>query len=55
MTSETTDANPPRVPRMSFGEAVEDQTIKDQEVARQAAVAFDLVRGDAPPASRQPS
>jgi hypothetical protein len=27
--------------------AVEDQTVKDQEVVRKAAVAFDLVRGDA--------
>ena len=30
-------------------EGIEDQTIKDQEVVRKAAVAFDLVRGDALP------
>ena len=34
-------------PDLLLFEAVEDQTIKDQEVIRKAAVAFDLVRGDA--------
>jgi transcriptional regulator with XRE-family HTH domain len=33
-------------PDLLLFEAVEDQTIKDQEVIRKAAVAFDLVRGD---------
>lgn len=33
-------------PDVLLFEAVEDQTIKDQEVIRKAAVAFDLVRGD---------
>jgi hypothetical protein len=36
-------------PDLLLVEAVEDQTIKDQEVVRKAAVAFDLVRGDALP------
>jgi hypothetical protein len=30
-------------------EAIEDQTIRDPDVVRKAAVAFDLVRGDALP------
>jgi len=33
-------------PDLLLVEAVEDQTIRDQEVVRKAAVAFDLVRGD---------
>ena len=33
-------------PDVALFEAVEDQTIKDAEVIRKAAVAFDLVRGD---------
>lgn len=33
-------------PDLLLFEAVEDQTIRDQEVVRKAAVAFDLVRGD---------
>jgi DNA-binding XRE family transcriptional regulator len=36
-------------PDLLLVEAVEDQTIKDAEVVRKAAVAFDLVRGDALP------
>lgn len=36
-------------PDLLLIEAVEDQTIKDAEVVRKAAVAFDLVRGDALP------
>jgi len=42
-----------RAPIPLFGagliEAIEDQTIRDPEVVRKAAVAFDLVRGDALP------
>jgi hypothetical protein len=33
-------------PDVALFEAVEDQTIKDAEVIRKAAVVFDLVRGD---------
>lgn len=36
-------------PDLLLVEAIEDQTIRDQEVVRKAAVAFDLVRGDALP------
>jgi DNA-binding XRE family transcriptional regulator len=36
-------------PDLLLVEAIEDQTIKDQEVVGKAAVAFDLVRGDALP------
>jgi DNA-binding XRE family transcriptional regulator len=36
-------------PDLLLIEAVEDQTIKDAEVVRKAAVTFDLVRGDALP------
>jgi DNA-binding XRE family transcriptional regulator len=36
-------------PDLLLVEAIEDQTIKDPEVVRKAAVAFDLVRGDALP------
>jgi DNA-binding XRE family transcriptional regulator len=36
-------------PDLLLIEAVEDQTLKDAEVVRKAAVAFDLVRGDASP------
>ena len=36
-------------PDLLLVEAVKDQTIKDQEVVRKAAVALDLVRGDALP------
>jgi len=38
-------------PDLLLVEAVEDQTIKDHEVVSKAAVAFDLVRGDALPRS----
>ena len=38
-------------PDLLLIEGIEDQTIKDQEVVRKAAVAFDLVRGDALPRS----
>jgi transcriptional regulator with XRE-family HTH domain len=34
-------------PDLLLVEAIEDQTIRDQDVVRKAAVAFDLVRGDA--------
>ena len=36
-------------PDLLLIEAIEDQTIRDPEVVRKAAVAFDLVRGDALP------
>ena len=36
-------------PDLLLVEAIEDQTIRDPEVVRKAAVAFDLVRGDALP------
>ncbi len=36
-------------PDLLLIEAVEDQTLRDAEVVRKAAVAFDLVRGDALP------
>jgi DNA-binding XRE family transcriptional regulator len=36
-------------PDLLLIEAIEDETIRDQEVVRKAAVAFDLVRGDALP------
>jgi hypothetical protein len=36
-------------PDLLLIEAVEDQTLRDAEVVRKAAVAFDLVRGDASP------
>jgi transcriptional regulator with XRE-family HTH domain len=38
-------------PDLLLLEAVEDQTLRDAEVIRKAAVAFDLVRGDALPRS----
>jgi hypothetical protein len=38
-------------PDLLLFEAIEDQTLRDTDVVRKAAVAFDLVRGDALPRS----